>query len=522
MRYLNFKGVIKLCQSTLEGGNHVDPCLFVSQRLRIYQVKKLCLGFVVIDRVTSRPFMIHVDLPTTPVPLDRNTAENNVAAILRQNRIPHAEAFQQCFPLNVVMPVVDRHPSNLKAEQFFKSENPDCIQSLYSCSVHKKASCVKHSLSVADPVVTGVVNVGLSQTGAGSLDTLRSILNKIFANELEIIFGDPPEHAAKHRAEVLDLFVPVCVPSWHSPGGEKKIHRWKNMKRRMILNYFCNSDITQANIIHHCSYGCCSSPEETHRHFATYVCYALIPSKCPIFSRKSWTGADMSFEWFGLLSSFWNLAERVLIEYTGYVKKDPFCSRSVGEPILQALRGGLDDEHLDPLPDLEDWADLFSTSATDAENKEAGPANAGEDIKKTETQWAEFNKSVKKKVGAFVSFEHTRNDVVIVMQAIRPGLSLLHSALHMASDQWTAEQETQSASGKPRLYRVLECANNKFEDMCVFEVQQQMFAVPLALPLESYTRRSRSLLSRLQSALLCRAEFTIRHHHKGHSEIVKS
>ena len=134
---------------------------------------------------------------------------------------------------------------------------------------------------------------------------------------------------------------------------------------------------------------------------------------------------------------------------------------------------------------------------------------------KPESTWAEFNKGVKRKAGAFASFEFTRDDVIIVKQAMMPGLCLLHRSLHLASAQWSDEQELANACGNGRLYRAVECAQNKFEDMCFSEVKQQMEALPLALPLSSYNRRCRSMFFRLQATLLCRLEFTVRHQHRG-------
>ena len=457
--------------------------------------------------------MIKVEIPTTPVPLDRNTGENNVSGILQQARVPHTEAFQQQFPMNIVMPVIDRHPANLRAESFLKSSNPESILSLYTCSVHKKASALKHSLAVADPVVTGIVNAGLSQTGAGSTEALRSVLRSVFLEELEIVYGDPPPHAAQHRKEVLDLFCPTHIKSWHDKGGKAEASStgWKNVRRRMILNYFCNSDLTSESIVHHCMYSCCESPSQTIEHFCTYVVFALVPGKCPVFSRKSWVGSDLSFSWYGLLSSFWNLAEKVLVKYTGYVKKEPASKNSVDQTIWNALRGDDEDEG----SGLGEWAGVFSSSLVGEDDRHPTEETDRTEDPKPESTWAEFNKGVRRKAGAFASFEFTRDDVTIVKQAMTPGLSLLHRSLHLASAQWSSEQELESACGHGRLYRAVECAKNKFEDMCFSEVKQQMVSLPLALPLSSYNRRCRSMFFRLQATLLCRLEFTVRHQHRG-------
>ena len=269
--------------------------------------------------------LVSMHLPTTVVPLDRNTAENNVESILRQHRrLPGLEAFEESFPMKISAPHADRYSANLKAETFLKSIKPEVVSLLITCEIHKKASVIKHSLSIVEPVVSGTLNMSLCQDSAGALVTMRKILQQIFIEQLQVVFADPPRQHQEHRHQLLDLCCPVT-------GVEGQLKR-KNTERRLVLNYFCNSDLSSDEIVHYCTYSCCGSPEESLRHFCNEVTWSLLPCLCPRYSRKSWTGIDTCLDWVSILSGFWGLHEKVFVKYTGYVPKQPSAACGAEEP----------------------------------------------------------------------------------------------------------------------------------------------------------------------------------------------
>ena len=104
--------------------------------------------------------------------------------------------------------------------------------------------------------ISGLLNLGLACQELGSTRAMCGILAMIFERELIIDHNPPPgknTEIAAHRAAVYNLYLPVR-------GVQRSVARM-NRKRRFILRYFMNSDITQA-LRHHCVQGCCRSAAE--------------------------------------------------------------------------------------------------------------------------------------------------------------------------------------------------------------------------------------------------------------------
>lgn len=456
--------------------------------------------------------LVHIHMPTTMVPLDRNTAENNVSAIVQQNvRVPGVEYFESCFPRNIHMAVTDRHPSNLKAESFFESLTPKTShRSLhFACDVHKQATALKNTLAIVEPVVSGVLNCGLCMDQTGCVATLRDICQRIFMENLEIVFDNPPEgEVAKHRKEVLNLLCVGDAGSSHKRGTERATGHQIETKRRFILNYFCNSDLQKDAIIHYCPYSCCPSPQHTMQMFCKHVAYALIPRKCPTLSRKSWTGSDAAFDWLSLLAGFWNLHERILVKYTGFVKSvsDQPDQDNVDRLVDVLEDQGQDQDDFFDDDHMEDWARLVERLAPEES------AARGECLPDSEQSWAEFNKGCRKRTGAFVTSKHVFEKLVLTTHVLQIALRMLYVLLQMASAEWLKGQEN---VGPERMFRILETAKGTFIRKSMEEVQELMVSCPTALPINSYVRRARSLLFRLLSFYSCNVEFLMGRTHKG-------
>ena len=84
----------------------------------------------------------------------------------------------------------------------------------------------------------------------------------------------------------------------------------------MLLLVSCPFLRNSTSLIHNCSQ-CCVHERETREGFSVFVSWALIPHACPLYSRKSWTQADHSVDFAGLLASCHSLLERVYGRYTG-------------------------------------------------------------------------------------------------------------------------------------------------------------------------------------------------------------
>ena len=95
----------------------------------------------------------------------------------------------------------------------------------------------------------------------------------------------------------------------------------------------------QLAVVHNCSQ-CCVHERETREGCVMFLSWALIPGACPVFSRKSWTRADESVDFAGLLASCHGLLERVYGRYVG----SP--ASSVSTPRADSGRGTAEDSWL--------------------------------------------------------------------------------------------------------------------------------------------------------------------------------
>lgn len=279
------------------------------------------LGFLVVEPAAARSKRrwVTVECPAQLLALERNTAECQVAVLRRiEAAVPDLSAFRSMFPLRVRLPVIDRFSANSRGERFLRQRN-SCndgsrdISTIFACDVHRVATSMSRGFDIQEDSVSGLVNIGLALESAGSTESLRQALQQIFLDELEIVYDSVPKgDVLRHRVAVYDAFLQIPITDDRS-----KHFSWKVRKRRFILSYFANSDLSGDAITHFCEFSCCSSPQETMRRFQTDVVWALIPHKMPVLSRKSWTGAKEATAWAGLLACHWGLLTKLLVKVVG-------------------------------------------------------------------------------------------------------------------------------------------------------------------------------------------------------------
>lgn len=269
--------------------------------------------------------------------VERNTAECQTAAIRRaMEKVPDLRAFEQDFPVRVRIPVIDGFTANTRGEVFLKSlqgkrEGSKSLTTSFTCEVHKTANSTKKAMLVEDNTISGVVNLGLALEPSGSLQTLRSILQEVFLDELQVVYAEPPGgEVLRRRNAVLQTFLPIKAEQLN----------WKvNVrKRRFVLSYFANSDIRSDEIIHYCTWSCCHDWNQTLLHFQRYVVWALLPHNLPVLQRKSWTGSDRSLDWCGLLACHWNLLPKIIIKFVGKAQRSLVNAKDAADPDSGSIR----------------------------------------------------------------------------------------------------------------------------------------------------------------------------------------
>ena len=170
--------------------------------------------------------------------VDRTTGENMRSLLWNHIQlVPEIQRLWMPFDLQVRLSTADRAGSNNRAEIGLQEEGymPHFIRASYDCDTHKVANAMKSALRLAEADMSGVLNMGLVSADPSATRTLRAVLIDIFSNDLEIRHRRAPTGvAARHRASVLDLFLPVRAVG----PAMKRL----NLKRRFILEHFLNDD----------------------------------------------------------------------------------------------------------------------------------------------------------------------------------------------------------------------------------------------------------------------------------------
>ena len=247
--------------------------------------------------------------------------------------------------------------------------------------------------------------------------------------------------------------------------------------------------------MHYCPYRCCESPEETQEIFCTLVVSALLPSKCGILSRKSWTNSEKSFNWTGLFSCTWNLLGKIINKSTGKAVANPeFESTCTAEEMpSEPISSGA----------VHDVGEGGSSLIAFQEN----PETAASDV-----DWATINRTNAKSALGFARTEFLRDILTIIRLVMEPGLYLIHTQLKLSGDEWEKLQQSQTFSGTERTFQVLE--SPKVVKKCFLKILKSMFGMPVCLPVRAYTRQFRALSFRMLSALACSLEFLVRRYQK--------
>ena len=210
--------------------------------------------------------------------------------------------------------VVDRHPSNFKAEKVLQyrrleQDMDPWPKHVHACEIHIAAQSNASATNLMSSDISGMTSLAMSQQTSGALKKLRDVLVDVFRESLQISYEAPPSGAAAaHREAVYELLLPVT---------EESPHNQRNALRRYILNHTLNSDIASKDIVHCCGYACCQNEQDTWLKFCNFAVWALIPAKTPKFARNRWLQQVEAVDWCALLGMHHGLLERVLDKWCG-------------------------------------------------------------------------------------------------------------------------------------------------------------------------------------------------------------
>ena len=409
--------------------------------------------------------------------------------------VPELERLWGPYPLCIRFSVADRASANSRADTGLNEPEflPKHIKCTLACDVHRVATCIKYSSNNAEDDISGVLNLGLVCSEVGCVRSLRGILIQIFQSSLQIKFGSPPGgRCAQYRAEVFDLYLPITKVS--------KPVAFVNQKRRWILQHLCNGDLEDTTLVHHCEWGCCNGESDTFAAFTFLVSWALVPTACPIYSRKSWTGCDKSLSWAGLLSAHHSLLTRVMDAYIGAPTTDIQQSRATTSDWAQlALQ---DAKHHDQAMQQSEVEDV------------ACPAEASQPSGTSPNDWTAFKRQKKKLVRAWLRSNPTPR-LAVIKSSLDPMLQFLADMLVVGGRAWERKQQHLASNGHARSYIVVEAAEGSRLAECMRTLQQLLHTDLVGVSYADITGQLRCLRFRMIACSMTSLHALVRMSHRG-------
>lgn len=298
--------------------------------------------------------------------------------------------------------------------------------------------------------------------------------------------------AAKYRQDLFNLFLPV-------EGVEPHIRK-KNSKRRFILNYYFNGDLRKAELQHFCDFNCCSGFDQTLRRMRNQVCWALVPTKPPLFARSRWNKWDQAVDYVGILGGVHSLLEELVLEFIKPEAEKTKATQPLREELARSVASPedpLDEMFNHELASLSGSATRSKATSTTSPpdeqpevstgqpNDRSGPDQDGDgqDQDKTAMEnkfdWQEFNQQQKILTRKWVqTFPFSR--LCLMKQCAGPLLELMYKYLLFSGNCWEKKQQLRSAQGLQRSYGVTEKAKGHDDQQCMEKLYKLFFTKPCA------------------------------------------
>lgn len=329
----------------------------------------------------------------------------------------------------------------------------------------------------------------------------------------------------EYRDELWNLFLPIQ----HVDPSRSKI----NCKRRFVLGYYLNDDLSKNEIVHNCLFGCCKDPDMSLQRICHHVAWALCPFKPPVFARSRWTRWDTAIDFVGLLSGVHYLLKDLYLEYLGEERPSGTVQGSdvpVPEQAVAVLpnQSGSDEwndlfqqsftEATQKAPSGHESTDKKSDSAHTAEAPAAAETAADEETKQQEEKqsqsfdWAKFNKQQKLKAKLWILGDEKAmlarlccmKEVAALMQ------DLMYRFLRISGKSWETKQRLLASKGEQRSYPFLEAARGVDVQLCLEGLYKLLHTKPACVSSQQNTASLQVLRLHMLSSGMCSMHVLLR------------
>ena len=257
-------------------------------------------------------------IPTSLYAVESTSAANTLGCLKQiLDAVPgiNALASDASIPFRIRHSCTDRYAANIAAERGLSAMYAGAELVHTFCDVHRAYSATKAAMKRVEYDVSGMLAFGLGYGEPGSVSLFQQILGRIFSRELTVYHETPPTQnpeskSAKYQQELFQAFLPL--------EGIDDARARLNRKRRYVLRYLVNGDMTRDDEIqHYCPFGCCVHIDATCKTFAVFCSWALCPRQVPVFPRSRWTQYESTVDYCGLLAGTHGLLGKLLAELAG-------------------------------------------------------------------------------------------------------------------------------------------------------------------------------------------------------------
>ena len=383
------------------------------------------IGVVVREKASGRVCCYKGIAPTILQGLERTRGED---ICLSQSRIissvPALDSGYDLFKLNLDVTTADRYGANAKAEAGLQALRPWDVPLHIDYHIRKVATSVTWGLKVADQHMSGLVASSLVLRQSGSLAAFREHLLAEMQSNLMVIHGPPPTGRAKEfREQVYTAFLSTNLAR---DADIRKVQE-RRAEQKAVLSRFLCGDLEDETCVQFFTGAVHATEDQITRVLKTFVIPALIPGSMPTYARHRWMGGEQAVDFVGLLESHHRLFSRTILRMYQIARSLPLQSGGVAPVGWGALEAeALPGQQVDPAVDamLEEGSAINDFPAS-----------------KDASDWAEFNKSMQKKVQAWA--KHVDMAVLALMRCVMTAsANLMRMFLKRSSEDWDKEQDS--------------------------------------------------------------------------------
>jgi hypothetical protein len=298
---------------------------------------------VVRSTATGKHLVMSAETSTFIQAIDRNTAECLAAAT---SQIAYRPALvNDIFPSRVRLVTCDDFRANDRCERWHSHTNPGWVTSKLPCQVHKCQGVAAQTNSLLNGDIAGLVNLMLSVSQVGQLQSFRVEMGLLLEEILDVRFAAPPldQDAIMYKSAVVTSF---CGDTGSSTSEYSA--QWK----QQVLTHLANDDWRQQGIFIHIEVGCCSSRADTLRQLKELF-IPVLTSGWKVFNRSKWTGSEEVYRSVALAESIHGLLNLTFKRFVG--KKYPrFITPDGLDAAIEELKENVDDDDEEGA-DINEW-----------------------------------------------------------------------------------------------------------------------------------------------------------------------